>query len=70
LPREVQKSVSKAIDDLRENPLAGLPMSGEFRHLRRLRVGVYRVVYAFKAERLVVLVLRIGHRKNIYRDLK
>lgn len=37
--------------------------SGEF----RIRVGDYRVVYDVKDQELVVLVLRLGHRREVYR---
>jgi mRNA interferase RelE/StbE len=33
----------------------------------RLRVGDYRVVYAIEDDRLVVLVLRVAHRREVYR---
>jgi len=33
----------------------------------RLRVGTYRILYRVENHRLVVLVLKIGHRKDIYR---
>lgn len=33
----------------------------------RIRVGAYRVVYDVRDEELVVLVLRVGHRREIYR---
>lgn len=33
----------------------------------RVRVGDYRIVYAIKGDVLLVLVLRIGHRREIYR---
>jgi mRNA interferase RelE/StbE len=33
----------------------------------RLRVGTYRVIYEIRDDRLIVLVLRIGHRKDVYR---
>jgi mRNA interferase RelE/StbE len=35
----------------------------------RLRVGDWRVVYRVEDERLLVLVLQVGHRREIYRDL-
>jgi len=34
---------------------------------RRIRIGDYRVVYDVLEELIVVLVLRIGHRKDVYR---
>jgi mRNA interferase RelE/StbE len=56
-----------AIDRLCETPTAGSALKGEFEGLRRLRVGRYRVVYEWQQQQLVVLVVRIGHRKDVYR---
>jgi len=56
-----------AIDQLRESPHAGGVLKGEFSGLRRLRVGNYRIVYEVIDEELVILVVRLGHRKDIYR---
>jgi mRNA interferase RelE/StbE len=36
----------------------------------RLRVGSYRVIFEKKEEQLIILVVRIGHRKEIYLSLK
>ncbi len=36
----------------------------------RIREGEYRVVYEIRGEILVVLVVKVGHRKEIYRRLK
>jgi mRNA interferase RelE/StbE len=33
----------------------------------RIRAGAYRVVYAIEDARLLVLVVRIGHRREVYR---
>lgn len=33
----------------------------------RIRVGDYRVIYSIRDEELVVLVLRVGHRREVYR---
>lgn len=35
--------------------------------LWRVRVGDYRVVYSIEDAQLVVLVVRVGHRREIYR---
>ena len=50
---------------LATNPDAGGPLAGEFRGLFKYRVGDYRVIYAKTADG--VLVLRIAHRKDVYR---
>ena len=36
--------------------------------LYRIRVGDYRVVYQVRDEALLVLVIRVGHRKDVYRQ--
>jgi mRNA interferase RelE/StbE len=36
-------------------------------NLFRIRVGVYRVLYQVQHERLVILVIDVGHRRDIYR---
>jgi mRNA interferase RelE/StbE len=35
--------------------------------LRRLRVGDYRVIYEVIEGELIILVIRVGHRKEVYR---
>lgn len=42
-------------------------MAGD--ELYRIRVGAYRLVYAVEDEVLVVLVVKLGHRRDVYRDL-
>jgi mRNA interferase RelE/StbE len=55
------------IQALAENPrppgcekLSGLPRY-------RIRQGVYRIVYEIQDEQLVVLVVKLGHRRDVYR---
>ncbi len=56
-----------AIDRLAEPPHLGAALKGDPRGLRRLRVGDYRVVYEVRDEELVVLVVRVAHRRDAYR---
>ena len=67
IAREDQLRLIAAIDQLRDNPAAGSVLKGEFSGLRRIRVGNYRVVYEVQDQQLVVLVIRIGHRREVYR---
>ena len=43
------------------------PSTLEFEGRWRLRVGRYRVVYEWRRSELVILVVRIGHRREVYR---
>jgi mRNA interferase RelE/StbE len=65
--REDRLRIISAIDLLKTNPAAGGVLKGEFSGLRRIRIGNYRVVYEVQDEKLVVLVIRIGHRREVYR---
>ena len=56
-----------AIDRLSDNPFAGSALKGDLRGLRRIRVGDYRVLYELLNETLVVLVVRVAHRREVYR---
>jgi len=33
----------------------------------RIRVGVYRILYSVEGRRLIVIILKLGHRKDVYR---
>ncbi len=41
-------------------------LSGQERY--RVRQGVYRIVYEIRDERLVVLIVKVGHRREVYRS--
>jgi len=55
------------IDSLAKNPFRGTQLKGDLTGLRRIRVGQYRVVYEVQNKALIILVIRIGHRKEVYR---
>lgn len=56
-----------AIEKLKTNPNAGSVLKGEFSGLRRIRIGDYRIVYEVQNEQLVILVIRIAHRREVYK---
>lgn len=52
----------------REDPRSvGEPLHGELGEFWRYRVGDYRIITKIEDDRLLVLVLRVGYRKEIYR---
>lgn len=70
IDRPFQLIIKKKLQILAENPDALKndikPLKGSNRSLYRLRIGSYRVIYNRDEGRLVILVIRIGHRKEIY----
>jgi mRNA interferase RelE/StbE len=68
-PTEARRIVTYLRDIDRENPRRqGKPLTGgRFRRLWRYRIGDYRVICELQDDRLVVLVVDIGHRRDVYR---
>lgn len=70
LPSDDQIRVSRAISHLAEEPRpTGTRKLTGYSDLYRIRVGRYRVIYSVEDDRLLVIVLKIGHRRSIYRNL-
>lgn len=67
IPRDDRMRIIRAIDRLAEQPLTGSVLKGGLRGLRRVRVGCYRVLYEVLDDELVVLVVRVPHRREAYR---
>ena len=68
LERAVQRRIATHIDELAGNPFppGSKKLKGSPDHYR-IRVGDYRVIYKVDGKRLVILVLKIGHRREVYR---
>ena len=68
LPREQAQKIKSAILSLTENPRpAGCKKISGKEDDYRIRIGNYRVVYTISDKVLTVLVIKIAHRKEIYR---
>lgn len=71
LDRQHQRRIVKFLR-MRVEPLAnprsiGEPLRGPLSELWKYRVGDYRIICAIQDVVVTVLVLRIGHRREIYR---
>lgn len=70
LPVPIRSRIGSRLDGLASNPRpSGCEKLGGVDDLYRVRVGDYRVVYRVSDEVLVVLVVTIGHRSDVYRGL-
>ncbi len=69
LPRDIQERIAQKINALKANPYptdVKQLKNGDGR--LRIRVGDYRIIYKIEKDKLVILVVKIGHRSEIYRD--
>jgi len=70
LPKKELLRIKKKIDDLAENlpDPATTKMKGN-NTFHKIRAGNYRIVYEIHEDRLVILVVKVGHRKDVYKRL-
>jgi mRNA interferase RelE/StbE len=66
LKKDEQKKILDRIDGLSRNPRQGKELVGKLSGLRSLRYAVYRAIYKIEEMKMIVLVLRVGHRRNVY----
>ena len=68
LPIEVKRAISKAINTkLLPNPDSVLiPLKGKLKGIYKFRVGAYRILCEKRSQTLVIIVVKIGYRKDIY----
>lgn len=69
-PRQAKVLISWIEKNLigRKDPrLLGKPLEGSLKGYWRYRVGEYRLVVKLEDERLVIIVVTLGHRKDVYR---
>jgi len=66
LDKNSKIEIIKKLKRLKNNPRLGKPLLGRLTGLWSLRIGDYRAIYQIKKSELLILVLKLGHRKNIY----
>jgi mRNA interferase RelE/StbE len=70
LPLAVRKRIDARILALAENPRPhGAEKLTSSDDLYRLRVGDYRVIYQIQDKVLLVVIVKVGHRREVYRSL-
>ena len=68
LPTPDKMRIRKAIDKLADDPRPpGVRKLADKYQLYRLRIGYYWIIYQIKDRELLVLVVNVGHRRDIYR---
>ena len=68
LPRPIISKIVSAVDNLSSNPYPeGVRKLVGSENSYRIRIGDYRVLYNIIKNKLIVEIVRVGHRKDIYR---
>ncbi|HUE95337.1 MAG TPA: type II toxin-antitoxin system RelE/ParE family toxin [Longimicrobiaceae bacterium] len=70
LDPQVQRRVRAALEELTEDPERGKPLQMTLQGLRSWRTGDFRIVYRVVRERIEILVLAVGHRRDVYDRLR
>ncbi len=58
--------VKEALENIAKDPALGKPLTRELKGRWSYRVGDYRIIYRIYDAEVVVLILTIGHRKEVY----
>ncbi len=70
LPKKVKDKIDEAFEILSINPLGEIlrfkKIRGKDNHYR-IRVGDYLIIYTPNEEKLIIRVIRVGHRKDVYK---
>jgi mRNA interferase RelE/StbE len=72
--KKLDKQIAQRIIGFIEDKIAllgdprqiGKPLQGQFVNLWRYRIGDYRVIVEIQDDELIIQVIKIGHRKDIY----
>jgi len=67
IPQPHQDQIISSIEQLAKAPRPRGVRKLTGRDAWRIRVGDYRVLYEIDDDRLVILIVRVGHRREIYR---
>ena len=69
IPKKIKSLIKRTIEErLQVNPIRfGTPLKQNLKGLIKLRVGNYRIIYSVERKTVIVFVIKIGHRKEVYK---
>ena len=69
IPKKIKSLIKRTIEEkLKVDPLYfGTPLKQNLKGLMKVRVGNYRIIYSIKKNTVTVFVIKIGHRKGVYK---
>lgn len=66
MPQKLRERVARKIDTLMENPYQGSNLEGKWTNYYGVRVWPYRIIYSVQKKQLIIHVVSIGHRRDVY----
>jgi mRNA interferase RelE/StbE len=70
LDPSIRELIEKALETLSLDPFRGRQLSYELAGLRSFRTSDYRIIYRIKKRQVLIIVISVGHRREIYKRLK
>ena len=67
LPHTVQFRIWSALEHLQDHWIEGKKLEGDYAGCRVIRVWPYRIIYEVRKRELIIVILRIADRKDVYR---
>lgn len=65
--KKFKERVACALEFVAQEPLSGKPLQAEFKSCYSYRIGDYRIIYTFSKVEKYLSVIRIDHRREVYR---
>ena len=69
IPKKYLLKILEKIEDLKDNPRPDGCEKLTGYELYRIRQGIYRIVYSIQDNELTIWVVKVGHRKEIYKNI-
>jgi mRNA interferase RelE/StbE len=63
----VKERIANALEILAQNPFVGKSLKADLKGLYSYRIGDYRVIYGIVQQRLLIQVIKVMHRRDVYR---
>ena len=62
-----QQAIYATLQDIKDNPLLGKPLTRELTGRFSYKIGAYRIVYKINEKDKIVHVITVGHRATVYK---
>ena len=64
---KLKKGINRILDEIKEDPYQFKKLSGPLSHLRSAKTFSFRILYYIENKKLMITVVSIDHRKDVYR---